>query len=165
MKRPLYSVFSATYEFMRLNKGRRVPWWPSARRELDLASRLVHLATTDLTCPVAPVLLVSDAEGSNRRDHGGGAVVARPLAPVEAEAFRNDHSWEVQPGSPPPASFVAAVDPQRRDWRTLERRRWRFAAHNNVLELEAALLAAKQVARCPICGTRSCHISRIAPLC
>jgi len=60
--RPLYSIFSSIYEYIRINQGRCVPWWPSARAELDLESRLVHFASLSLRRTVAPLLLVTDAE-------------------------------------------------------------------------------------------------------
>jgi len=146
-QRPLYSVFSAIYEFVRLNRGRHVPWWGSARRELQLASRLVHLAVTTVSRPVAPLLLVTDAEGQNSFDNGGGAVVARPFPHSHATEFRNGRLWETLPGERPHASVVGFISEP--GWEELDVRRWRFGAHNNVLELEAVLLAAKHIARCP----------------
>ena len=145
-QRSLYAVFHAIYEFVRLNRGRRVPWWASARRELERACLLVHLAVTDLGRGTAPVLLCTDAEGMNEVDLGGGAVVWRSLEAAEACAFRNGRSWETKPGDPPSHPLVSAM---AGCWAEVEVRRWRYPAHNNLLEFEAVLLAAKAVARTP----------------
>ena len=152
-ERSLYAVFHAIYEFVRLNRGRKVPWWASARRELERACRLVHLSVTHLTRGVAPVLLCTDAEGMNATDLGGGAVVSRPLLPAEAAAFRNGMTWETTPGTAPSATLVSGV---QHPWTVVEARRWRYPAHNNLLEFESVLLAAKAAARCP--SLRGCFV-------
>ena len=144
-QRSLYSIFHALYEFIRLNRGRRVPWWSTAQNELRLASRLVHMAVTEVGLPVAPVLLCSDAEGASASDLGGGAVVACSLSHEEAVAFRNSAAWETTPGDPPKPVLVHAIEGHA--WEDVDVRRWRYVAHNNALEFEAALLAAKAVAR------------------
>ena len=145
--RSLYATFHALYEFVRLNKGKRVPWWGTARQELRLASRLVHLAVVSVRMPIAPLLLSTDAEGSNARDAGGGAVVARGLSQQESVDFRNTPLWATTPGEPPTPALVKGVTTT--PWVELDVRRWRYPAHNNLLEFEAVLLAAKFVARCP----------------
>lgn len=146
-QRQLYSVFHGLYEFVRTNRGRRVPWWGSARAELQQASRLVHLAVTDVRRPVAPFLICTDAEGRNATDLGGGGVVATVLTQAEADSFRNDKSWETTPGCAPQPAIVRATT--QYDWVDVDARRWRYPAHNNALEFEAVLLAAKAIARTP----------------
>ena len=46
----------------------------------------------------APWLFVSDAEGVNSHDFGGGAVVARHLPLQLARQFRETLHWDVEPG-------------------------------------------------------------------
>ena len=147
VQRPLYSIFHAMYLFISQNRGRYVPLWASVRKELQLASRLVHLAVHELDRGVAPVLFCSDAEGMSNQDMGGGGVVSRILEPSEAASFRDSSAWETEPGTEPAAPLVEAC--QEEVWIEHVHRRWRYPAHNNSLEFEAVLLAAKCVARVP----------------
>lgn len=147
--RPLFAVFGSVYHMLHSAPGGKVAWIPEARAELLTASRLVHLAFTSTRTPTAPLLLVTDAEGMNATDLGGGAVVARALSAELASEFRHTDKWEVRPGAQPPEWFRHQVSPERTDWATVEARRWRHSGHNNEGELEAVLLAAKNVARAP----------------
>ena len=147
--RPLFAVFGSVYHVVQTaGKGGRVVWSPEARAEIGAACRLVHLAQASTRLPTAPLVVVTDAEGVNRVDAGGGAVVARGLAPQLAESFRRTGAWDVRPGDAPPPWFEAQVGPCRSDWQVVEARRWRHAGHNNEGELEAILLALKNLARC-----------------
>ena len=46
----------------------------------------------------SPWLFVSDAEGANAHDFGGGAVVARHFPLHLARQFRETLHWDVEPG-------------------------------------------------------------------
>jgi len=146
--RQLYSVFQSIYDEVRAcGDAESLTLSAGARRELRAAGRLVHLAVHDTNRPVVAQLYVTDAEGVNATDNGGGAVVVRGLSAELAREFAFSRRWEVRPGAEPPERFVRQVSPSRTDWRTVEQRRWRFPSHNNEGELEAILLAMKEWAR------------------
>ena len=71
-------------------------------------------------------------------------VVSRFLETSEAASFRDSSKWETEPGTEPAAPLVEAC--QEEVWVEHVHRRWRYPAHNNSLEFEAVLLAAKCVA-------------------
>ena len=79
LNRVLYSIFGDIY-YALLQKykelGKRsavVPRWAGAREELRRAAFLLPFATVMTGRDTASALFVSDAEGANARDLGGGA--------------------------------------------------------------------------------------------
>ena len=116
------------YAFAKKCGHRRARLWPSVLRELRVAIALVPLVRSDLSRPVADVLIQTDASGN-----GSGVVYTRevPHDDLRRECTRPrteprnpDDQWEVQRAWG--ADFEAPQDPSA--WRVAVRRRLRGPA-------------------------------------
>ena len=105
------SVFSAVYAFARKVGHRYARVWPSVMRELEHALSLVPLMRADLSRPVSPVLIQTDA-----CDHGEGVVYTTdvPLEKLQNECQRSrtcgKEDWSVEQSLS--AAFEAPLDPK-----------------------------------------------------
>ena len=147
------------YGFAKKCGHRRARLWPSVLRELRLAIALVPLVRSDLSLPVADVLIQTDAS-----DNGSGVVYTRevPHHRLRRECMRPrteprdpDDPWEVHRawGS----DFEAPQDPSA--WRVAVRRRLRGrarVAHINDKELGVTVDAVRWAVRSP--QTRRCRL-------
>ena len=114
--------------------------WPSVARELLAMATAVPYMECRISAPLAPVLLASDAEGSNGTDHGGFGVVAALADPATVRAaFERGFT---------PVRALAGSDGQVRgldaEASTLERR----VPHSS---LPASIVASKNLRWVPIC--------------
>lgn len=75
LNRSNLSIPASVFQFIEENVGRRVKWWPSARREVKLMAALVPSLELALTLPVWPCVFATDAEGANNLDKGGYGIV------------------------------------------------------------------------------------------
>ena len=153
------STFAAVYAFAQKCGHRRARLWPSVLRELRTAVALVPLVRSDLTRPVAELLLQTDAS-----NNGTGVVYTRdiPHRELRRECMRPrseprdpDNRWEVERAWS--TAFEAPLDPAA--WRVAVRRRLRGparAAHINDKELGATVDAVRWAVRSS--ATRRCRI-------
>ena len=153
------SVFAAVYAFAKKCGHRRARLWPSVLRELRTAIALVPLVRSDLSRPVADVLVQTDASGN-----GSGVVYTRnvPHDDLRRECMRPrteprnpDDQWEVQRAWG--AEFEAPQDPSA--WSVAVRRRLRGPArlaHINDKELGATVDAVRWAGRSS--RTRRCRL-------
>ena len=147
------------YAFAKKCGHRRARLWPSVLRELRLAIALVPLVRSDLSRPVADVLIQTDASGN-----GSGVAYTRevPHDDLRRECMRPrteprnpDDQWEVQRAWG--ADFEAPQDPSA--WRVAVRRRLRGPArlaHINDKELGAIVDAVRWAVRSS--RTRHCRL-------
>ena len=153
------SAFAAVYAFAQKCGDRRARVWPSVLRELRTAIALVPLVRSDLSRPVAEVLVQTDASNS-----GTGVVYTRdvPHRDLRRECMRprteprdKDDPWAVERAWT--ADFEAPLDPS--SWHVAVRRRLRgpaCKAHINEKELGATVDAVRRATRAP--GTRRCRL-------
>ena len=153
------AVFAAVYAFGQKVGHRRARLWPSVLRELRTAIALVPLVRSDLTRPVADIVLQTDAS-----DKGTGVVYTRdvPHCELRRECMRPRSEprdpadpWEVQNAWT--AEFEAPTDPAA--WHVAVRRRLRGAArhaHINDKELGVTVDAVRWAVRSP--KTRRCRL-------
>ena len=159
IQRLALSIFAAVYAFAQKCGHRRARLWPGVLRELRTAIALVPLVRSDLSRPVADLLLQTDAS-----NNGTGVVYTRdvPHRKLRRECMRPrseprdpDDRWEVERAWA--ADFEAPLDPAA--WRVAVRRRLRGPArlaHINDKELGATVDAVRWAVRSP--ATRRCRI-------
>ena len=137
LRRPLFVLLGALFQFCRVHRGKQAFGWPTARQELVAVARLVPLAAVSLAQPLAPIEIAQDAEGPSRVDAGGAGVVARVLPDAH--------------GPPECGRVVAALEPDteqwlgRAPWLPVLQRRWRFSEHIGLGEMHAILLWLQRV--------------------
>jgi hypothetical protein len=140
--RPALSIFGSAFAFLRVCLPGGSTLWPSARRELSAAVALLPLFTANLSAPLFPKLIASDAS------EFGAGVVATLLRSPDSLAL-------ALPGIPPAQALVwpnPAAPGQRLSvsdlrWTTIVSSRWRWVEHINALELRALHLAVRWVLR------------------
>jgi hypothetical protein len=125
VRRPSLQCFHHVYRFIHTRRDRPSQLWPSAIREVLIASGLLPLLSATLTTPFSDRLLVTDAS------EYGGAVVSRPRSASESESH---------------AEMVPSLASQH--WSTIIQHRWRFKEHINALELRSILLALLWITSC-----------------
>ena len=153
------SVFAAVYAFAQKVGHKRARLWPSVLRELRAAIAVVPLVRSDLTRPVADVLVQTDASQT-----GGGVVYTRrvPHRELRRECMRPrseprhpDDPWEVERAWS--VDFEAPLDPAA--WHVAVSHRFRGAAraaHINDKELGVVVDAVRWAVRSP--ETRRCRL-------
>lgn len=150
VRRPGLAIFCAVYKFIAV-VGRRIrPLWPSVRRELRMLCNLLPLFFSSLRDCWFDHAVAVDASSTGV---GVCAVPVSPdvlrreaaLAPVSGAPVRLDEAAEEKSllESRPPA----ALPPELREqvWSVIVSSRWRWPAHINLLEVEAALLSLRWV--------------------
>ena len=159
LQRFALSVFAAVYAFAQKVGHKRARIWPSVLRELRTAIAILPLVRSDLTRPVADVLVQTDAS-----QNGGGVVYTRrvPHRELRRECMRprtepRDPSdpWEVERAWT--TAFEAPLDPAA--WQVAVSHRFRGAAraaHINDKELGVVVDAVRWAVRSP--GTRRCRL-------
>ena len=154
------AVFSSVYAFARRLGHVAAPVWRSVLQEFRRALALVPIVRSDLSRPVSPVLLQTDASGD------GSAVVytkAVPLLALQRECRRPTArpatagtSWRVETALA--AEFDAPVDPAL--WKIALRgtfsERWARETHINVKELRTVVDGARWASRGQ--ATRACRL-------
>ena len=107
------------------------------------AAALLPFCECDLSLPVHDHVMCSDAEGQNRVDVGGGAVVSCKVSPAELDFLSVQ---ETCPGKNNASvhGWVTQTRESKR-WKRFTRRRWRFKEHINLGELEAVLLGVRKL--------------------
>jgi len=145
LRRPLFVLLGAVYQFVRQHRGTWAVAWPSARREVLAAARLLPLAVVSLARPWAPLELAQDAEGPNRTDHGGAGVVGRVLGGGSLPDPAGPPACGLEPGVWGTAEEVWVERGGK--WRPLLHRRWRYSEHINLGELQSVVLWLQRVAR------------------
>jgi hypothetical protein len=157
LHRPSLSVFSAVYAYARKMGHRSGRVWPSVLRELNMALAILPLVRADLSTPVAPVLLQTDAS-----DTGAAVVYTETVAAVElARECRQPRTvprdegeaWSVPRALAP--DFETSVDPL--DWRVAVRQRVPAEVHINTKEASAVVSAVRWTARGRH-GRRGCRL-------
>jgi hypothetical protein len=142
LRRPLLSVFSRVYQFMRAGGGKRKKLWASVARELQLAVDLAPLLYADLRAQPSDVVVAVDAS-----EEGLGVVYKRGTS---AQVLASYARGSLPPGDdslPPPVGrqpHLHRTDPAwfSRDWRIAVRGGWRFPLqHISDGEGQAALQA------------------------
>jgi len=160
------SVPSAVFKFLEKYPSLRVPWWASARREVVVMAHVTATLYYDMSKPVSPWVLASDAEGVNDKDFGGyGVMCAYAGAELVEEVLRRgtragrtitqlDGSVErlarrgkellakVSVSRLPPAIFTL-------DWLPLVAARWRAPDHIMLGEGRGSLVALERLAATP----------------
>ena len=88
----LLSIFDKIYRFVDLDRGLRVPLWPSVRKEIKLASHLVWMARTNLKAK-----FVQQLDAGDSANHGY-AMMTRPTTDWEiARALKFREKWRFIP--------------------------------------------------------------------
>jgi hypothetical protein len=142
LRRPLLSVFSRVYQYIRSGSGKRRHLWPSVARELQLAVDLSPFLFADLRAGKSDVVVAVDASTK-----GAGVVYKTGTSDAVLNSFLR--------GSLPPGDGELAVPPGHpehlhhtdsrwftRDWRIAVRRKWQFPVqHISDGEGQAALHA------------------------
>ena len=153
------STFAAVYAFAQKCGHRRARLWPSVLHELRIAIALLPLVRSDLSRPVAEVLVQTDAS-----DNGAGVVYTRdvPHHELRRECMRprveprdRDDQWKAQTAWS--AGFEAPRDAAA--WRVAVRRRLRGPGrkrHINDKELGVTVDAVRWALRSP--QTRRCRL-------
>ena len=90
LKRELLSVPQSLFQFVDKFAGRRVDWWPTARRELLCMASLVQAMYADLGAKLTPTVFATDAMGASEQDAGGFGIVATRVAPQVAKTCFED---------------------------------------------------------------------------
>jgi len=154
-------VFSAAYVFSQQHGDRRARVWPSVLRELRAALAILPLVRSDLSRPVSPVLIQTDACGT-----GDAAVYTTR---VDHQDLRNECQRprtrprdEAKPWSAEAdlaAEFDAPLEPAA--WRIAWQRKYAAgstaaAAEINTKELRALADGVRWASRAP--RTRRCRL-------
>jgi hypothetical protein len=142
LRRPLLSVFSRVYQYIRSKGGKCRRLWGSVARELQLAVDLVPFLFADLRAQASDLVVAVDAS-----EEGLGVVYKRGTSDQVLGSYAR--------GSLPPADGGLPQTPDRpqhlhrsdprwfsRDWRIAVRGKWRYPlAHISDGEGQAALHA------------------------
>jgi len=116
------------------------PLWASVRQELVSCRNLLPLARVQLCRPLAPFVVCTDAEGPNRRDHGGGAVVWSQPSPSALRLIAAEGPLQ----SPLSCSAAYLGTLWGQQWEFGLAVRWRFREAIHLTELESILLWLKR---------------------
>lgn len=164
LHRQALSCFNAVYAFAQKCGSRRARIWPAVARELRRAMAVLLLVRADLSSPVSPLLLQTDASGSGAATVYSDAV---PLETLAAECRRprtavsRDDAYDAASGAGRrmAAAFDAPDSPAA--WKIA--RKVAFAPgsalateHINGTELQEAVDAVRWAARAP--RTRRCRL-------
>ena len=133
-RRCTFAIFNAVYRFIETAGKRSFDIWPTVRRELQTAVRLVPLLFTQLDAHWFPRMIATDASSE-----GQGVVIAS-ASPQDQLAMAH---------TPVPCCLPAADEEEQtrqrelhpllvdRRWATIVSSRWIWEEHINVLELRA----------------------------
>jgi hypothetical protein len=132
VRRPTLSVFAAVYRFVHMARG-SVKLWPSVRRELLCVIGLVPVLSTSWCLPFDSEVLASDASLT-----GFGVVAASVSPDLLYDLSLRDNAVLGDSGLRHIAGLGSLLD---RSWSVIIAAPVRFAAHINVLEAMALLLA------------------------
>ena len=80
------AIPSVVFKILEKRQGQVIKWWASARREVRAMRDVVPFMVCALDVSPAPAVFAADAEGANRKDHGGYAFVGTSVARAESEA-------------------------------------------------------------------------------
>jgi hypothetical protein len=173
LHRPSLAIFSSVYAYARKLGAVAARVWASVLRELRMALSLLPLVRSDLSRPVTPVLIQTDACESGvaavysqsvdpevLREECRRPVAAAALTTRRPNGTRGDHAepepWQVERALS--ARFDASVDPA--DWRIAFRRTFGVGQERdgtiNAKELGAAVDAVRWASRAP--KTRACRL-------
>ena len=163
LERSALSVFSSVYAFSRRCGHRAARMWPSVLRELQRALAILPVVQADLSRPVAPVLVQTDASGSGLACVYTDTVPQRELSQECSRPRRlaADPSvpWAVELDLASQFSQRPSADPG--DWRVALRRTFgpgsrEASAHVNENEAAAIVCAVRWAARSS--RTRRCRL-------
>jgi hypothetical protein len=168
-RRPALAAFAAVYRFIEATKGRRVPLWASAQRELRIVCGIAPLLYARLGARACGAVLASDAS------LGGMGVVVRAASQEQQRVLAADAGGILRQIQRREIGVEAAEekardaignalsdrrrDPQRSrpatvQWFVAQAYRWKRAEHINVLEARAACCAIRYLARQESCSGR-----------
>ena len=165
LRRPLLSIPESIFSFILKNEGRRLPLWPSVRRELQQMLRVVPAMYAKLNRPACPLLFATDAEGANDTDCGGwGMTVAwagkdlvescirQGLRPARTICRLDGTTTQLlNQNKELKARYGASHIPMEADelaWREIARGRWKWDDHITLGEGRATLRLLELTASC-----------------
>ena len=160
------SVFSAAYVFSQQHGDRRARVWPSVLRELRVALAILPLVRSDLSRPVSPVLIQTDACGTGDAAVYTTSVAHRDLRnecqqprtrPRDLDGDGECRKWSAEADLA--AEFDAPLEPAA--WRIAWQRKYpagsaAATAEINTKELRALADGVRWASRAP--RTRRCRL-------